>query len=267
MFRKPQLIALGIVGLIVVVALSLPRDTSARLKVALSSLFLPLFGLASSAPQAAQRAGDAVVPRGVLINELDRLKKENAELKMHSAETELLRQENTRLRTYVGWKPFVAGKYKLARVIGRDPANWWRTVRIDLGSRDGVTPNLAVITTVGLVGRVGSVHLTHSEVLLVGDPNCRVAALVSETRDNGIVQPSSSPLDTSIVDLAYLAKGSTIKPGNRVVTSGIGGVFPKNLLVGEIVDTRTVGYGLYTEARVRLAVNYSQLEEVWVLLP
>ncbi|MBI3878893.1 MAG: rod shape-determining protein MreC [Verrucomicrobia bacterium] len=267
MFRKPQIIAASIVLVLVLTALSIPRETSARLKLALSSLFLPLFGLASSAPPAAQRTGDAVVPRSVLIGELNRLKKENAELHLRATEAEALRQENDRLRTYVGWRPFSPGKYKLARVIGRDPANWWRTVRIDLGSRDGLTPNLAVITPAGLVGRTGSVGVTHADVLLVGDPNCRVAAIVSETKDHGVVQPSASALDASIVDLTYLAKASTIKPGNRVVTSGIGGIFPRNITIGEIVDLHSVGYGLYTEARVRLTVNYNQLEDVWVVLP
>jgi rod shape-determining protein MreC len=266
MLRKSHYILAGLVLVIVVVLLSLPRETSARLKVAVSSLFLPLFGLASSAPAATQRAGDAVVPRKLLQEELNQHRKENQELRLRAAEAQTLRNENDRLRAAVNWKPFVPGNYKLGRVIGRDPANWWQMVRIDLGSRDKVQVNCPVMTPQGLVGRIAAVGITHADVALIGDPNCRVAALVTETRDHGVIMPSNSALDPSIVDLAYLAKASNLQPGNRVATSGVGGIFPKGIPIGEIVDSRSVGYGLYTEARVRLAVNVNQLEEVWVLL-
>ena len=67
--------------------------------------------------------------------------------------------------------------------------------------------------------------------------------------------------------LSYLPMDANLKPGQNVVTSGLGGVFPQGIPIGKIVDTRQVEFGLYTEARVRLAVNLSALEEVWVLLP
>jgi rod shape-determining protein MreC len=70
-----------------------------------------------------------------------------------------------------------------------------------------------------------------------------------------------------MVDLGYLSRNSVIKPGQRVVTSGLGGIFPAGLLIGQIIDAHSVGYGLYNEARVRLAVNLNALEEVFVKLP
>ena len=101
-------------------------------------------------------------------------------------------------------KPQASWKLKLARVVLRDPANWWRTVQIDLGSRDGLRVNLPVLTTDGLVGRVSSVSLTRSQVTLLGDPNCKVAARVeNETRDTGVIGPSG-PLETELVELGYL---------------------------------------------------------------
>jgi rod shape-determining protein MreC len=82
----------------------------------------------------------------------------------------------------------------------RDPANWWRTVQIDLGSRDGVTDNLPVLTADGLVGRVSSVGLTRSQVVLIGDPNCRVSALVENpAHDTGVIS-ASGPLDNTLVE-------------------------------------------------------------------
>ena len=157
---------------------------------------------------------------------------------------------------------------KAARVIGRDPANWWRTIKIDLGRQAGSQLDLPVLTAEGfLVGRVSEVGLGYSQVTLVGDPNCRVAALVQETRDNGIVGPSSSStLDPSLADITLL-RSSDLKTGQKVVTSGLSEIFPKGILIGEILDYRNVSYGLYQEARIKLAVNVNRLEEVFVKMP
>ena len=146
----------------------------------------------------------------------------------------------------------------------RDPANWWRTVQIDLGSRDGLRENLPVLTADGLVGRVSSVGLTRSQVVLIGDPNCRVSALVENpAHDIGVIS-ASGPLDNSLVELTYLSGNADLKPGQNVVTSGLGGIFPKGIPIGQIVDAQPVEFGLYTEARVKLSANLGALEQVWV---
>ena len=70
-----------------------------------------------------------------------------------------------------------------------------------------------------------------------------------------------------MVDLSYLSRGSQLKPGAKVVTSGLGGIFPAGIHIGQIVDSRSVDYGLFTEARVKLAVDMNNLGEVWIVLP
>src|SRR4029077_4248674 len=102
------------------------------------------------------------------------------------------------------------------RVVSRDPANWWRTLRIDLGSRDGITNNLPVRTAEELVARISEVGYAQSQVVLLGDPDCRVGVMIEETRDNGVIAPSSSsPLDNTLVDLSFLSRGSQLKAGQR----------------------------------------------------
>jgi len=269
MFKRPHYIALGIVMLVTVVLLKLPNRTSARLKLAISGLFLPLFGLVGSSQDLTDKAGNAVVPRKQLVKELEALQKENQELRVRVMQWEATTQENARLRQYVGWQKQVQWRLKLARVVGRDPANWWRTIRIDVGSRDGVVTNLPVLAAEGLVGRVSEVGLTHSQVVLLGDPDCRVSVMVEgPPNEHGVIAPvSSSPLDTSLVDLTHLSRSSQLRAGQRVVTSGLGGIFPPGIAVGQIVDFRTVGYGLYNEARVKLHVKMNSLDEVFVKLP
>ncbi|MEJ0090676.1 MAG: rod shape-determining protein MreC [Limisphaerales bacterium] len=104
-------------------------------------------------------------------------------------------------------------------------------------------------------------------MVLLGDPNCKASALVENpAHDTGVIS-ASGPLDNSLVQLNYLSGGANLKPGQSVITSGLGGIFPKGIPIGQIVDSRSVEYGLYTEARVKLNANLGALEQVWVLLP
>jgi rod shape-determining protein MreC len=265
MLRRPHYIALGLVVLLTLLTLNLPSQTAARFKLGIGGLFLPLFGLAASTHQVADAAGDAVLPRRELLKLNEGLHRENQQLRLQALQAQETLSENARLRQLVGWQRQKPWKLKLAKVVLREPANWWRTVQIDLGSRDGLRVNLPVLTMDGLVGRISSVSLTRSQVVLLGDPNCKVSARVeNEARDNGIIGPSG-PLDTEFVELGYLSKNANLKPAQNVVTSGEGGIFPKGIPIGKVVDQQTVDYGLRTEARVRLAANLSALEEVWVM--
>jgi rod shape-determining protein MreC len=252
---------LGLVVLLTLLVLTLPNQTAARFRLAIGSVFLPLFGLAASTQQVTDAAGDAVLPKRELLRLNEVLRQENQQLRLQALQAQETAGENARLRQLVGWQRQTAGKFRLAKVVLREPANWWRTVQIDLGSRDGLRVNLAVLTIDGLIGRISSVSLTRSQVVLVGDPNCKVSARVeNETRDLGVIG-ASGPLDTEFVELGYLSRNANLKPAQNVVTSGEGGIFPKGIPIGKIVDVQT------TEARVRLAANLNALEEVWVMFP
>jgi len=238
MLKRPHYVALSLIVLATLVVLNLPGGVAARFKLALGSLFLPLFGLATTSQNLLNRAADAATPRRELLRQQEQLRRENDQLQIGAMQAAEAARENTRLRQLVGWReqsPW-KDKLKLARVVLRDPANWWRTVQIDLGSRDGVRTNLPVLTTEGLVGRIAAVSLNQSQVLLVGDPNCKVSALVAnEARDTGVIGPSG-PLESDLVVLSYLSRSTTINAGQEVFTSGLGGVFPKGIPIGKVVE-------------------------------
>lgn len=267
--KRPHIIALSVVVALTLVLLKLPRRTTTQIKLAISGLFVPLFGLAGSTQQTVSRAGNAAVPREELAQELDRLRRENAEWRVRQTQADELLRENERLRQLVGVARQTPWRLKLAHVIARDPANWWRSLKLDVGASHGVTNHSPVISPEGfLVGRVATVGPVYAQVVLLGDPDCRVSAMIEETRDTGIIAPaSSSPLDNVLVDLTHLSRNSPLRPGQRVVTSGLGGIFPKGLVVGTVVDYRSIGYGLYNEARVKVAARLNALEEVFVILP
>jgi rod shape-determining protein MreC len=265
-FNRQPYIPLGFVIVFSLLMLKLPGRTSAQLKLAVSGLFLPLFGLSASAEHLAAQASQAVVPRAQLNRQLEELRRENNQLRLQLTQANAALAENARLHQALQFSSRIPWKHKLARVIGRDPANWWRTIRIDLGLRDGVPANAPVLTAEGLVGRVAQVGYRHSQVVLLGDPDCRVSALIEDTRDHGVIAPdSASPLDNILVDLSYLSRNSPLKAGQRVVTSGLGGIFPKGILIGQIVDFHSVEFGLFVEARVRVAAKLNALEELWVI--
>ena len=267
MLRKRHYLALGAVTLVALLIFSLPQRATSRLKLAAGSVFLPLFGLLNTAQQLPVDAADAVMPRRALLKEIGDLQRENQQLRIQGAQTAAIARENDQLRALVGWQRQTPWRLKLASVIMRDPANWWRSVQIDLGSRDGLRENLPVLTPDGLVGRVSSVGFARSQVVLLGDPNCRVSARVENpVHDIGIIS-AGGPLDSSLVELTYLSGNADLKSGENVVTSGEGGIFPPGLPIGQIVDSRAVEFGLYTEARVKLSTNLGALEQVWVLFP
>jgi rod shape-determining protein MreC len=265
MFKRPYHIAVALVALLTLLVLNLPSRTTARFKLVLGTLFLPLFGVTGGVQQVAARAGDNLLPRSELIRVNEELRRQNQELRVQALQAAEIFRENDRLRELVGWQKQRPWKLKLGHVVSHDPANWWRTLNIALGSRDGLRENLPVLTPDGLVGRIAEVSLTRSKVVLLGDPNCKVPALVeNEARDKGVIV-NSGPLDRSFVKLTYLANNANLKPGQPVVTSDFSTIYPKGIPIGVIADARPVESGLYFEANVKLAARLNSLEEVFVL--
>jgi len=265
--RTHHLAIIG-VGILTLVLLNLPEPFEARVKSAIGAAFLPLFGLRAAADSVVDRAAYQALPRSTLVDHLLRLERENAELRVAALQATDLLGENQRLRTAIGSAPRGPWRPKLARVVGREPTTWWRTLQINLGSRDGLAADQVVVSGSGLVGRVSQAGLTHSRVALVGDAECGVSVVVHETRDLGIIKPGQTLSgDGGLVELTLMQNCPGIMAGQTVMTSGLGGVFPAGLPVGTIVDTRNDGGNVFTTARVRLTANLNRLEEVWVLQP
>jgi rod shape-determining protein MreC len=268
MLRRQHYLALGLIALLALVLLNLPQSAAARLKLAFGGFFLPLFGLSSASQALGQKAVDTGVPRALLLHQLGELQRTNQQLRLQTVQLQEAARENARLRQQLLWQQRTPWKLRPARVISRDPANWWRTFQIDLGTRHGITNDTPVLVVEGLVGRVQQAGYTHSQIALVGDPACRVAVLIQETREQGIIVPGAmTASDPMTADLVYLPANSTVKAGHNLVTSGLGGVFPKGIPVGVVTEYQPSDGDLHTTARVRLAVNTGRLEEVWVIAP
>jgi rod shape-determining protein MreC len=151
-----------------------------------------------------------------------------------------------------------------AKVIGVSTSPAARHIRIDVGKNDGVNVGAAVIGSTGLVGKVTGTTGGYSEVTLLVDGRSAVDVVVEGSRARGIVRGQG---EDDVCKIDYLLRSADVSIGNRVVTSGIGGVFPAGLLVGEISFVTSPNVGVFREAELKPSVPFRQLEEVLVVVP
>lgn len=200
--------------------------------------------------------------------ELSRLRHENRVLRDQNLRISLellklreARMENLRLRTLLDFRAKAEGTYLVARVVARDPNRVLKTVLLDLGETDGVRKRMPVVTADGLVGRVLEVHPQTAVVQLLLDRNCRVSAIVQrDERTSGIVT-----CENGRFFLKHVSVRSEVSEGDRIISSGLGGVFPKGLLIGMVSGVGEHDQALFREVRLIPSVDFFNLEEVFVL--
>lgn len=189
------------------------------------------------------------------------LKRENVDLKGKTRLLSSTQAENKRLKKLLGYEKETGNKGVLAKVIGWQSNNWQSAIVIDAGLNDGVKKGMPVVVGEGLVGQVVQASASASRVLLVIDQKSGVSVQLSGSGDVGVLQGQS---DGSLA-ATYISKDTTVTAGESVTTSGLGGVFPKGLLVGKTVGKGKVGYNLFKTVRVTSAVDFLKLDEVLVV--
>ncbi len=151
-----------------------------------------------------------------------------------------------------------------AGLIGIDPSNLIHSIIIDQGDSEGVKKDMPVITPQGLVGRVIQVGMHWSKVLLIIDPSSSVSAVVQSTRATGVVRGVPGDANGSLL-MKYVPQGEAIKVGDTILTSGLGGNFPKRLVIGTVTEVHKQDIELFQEAVIRPSVDFSRLELLLVL--
>ncbi len=243
-----------------------PRGVGAVRGVLLEAL--APFASAVSAVEGAVRSADASVAELVALRSQNlRLQREVTALGQESTALQELTQANARLRALLDLRasisallPYPAGSVA-ARVIARSPATWWSAVLLDKGSADGVTPNMIAMAPSGLVGRVSSVTAHTATVNLLTNPDTAVGGMVerASSRDAGVAYGVAGQTD---LRMEFFDAQANVQPGDTIVTSGLGGVFPKGLPVGQVVSVGAPRYGQQRTAVVAPAVNLADLEEL-----
>jgi len=261
---RTSIIALLIFGAVLGYFLSFGPETTQKFKASVYQLLAPFLTGGSGIKKqiTSVRSG---------LKSLDQLEHENAVLQVENRELRATNQglrdvehEVNRLRHALNYRERSVFKLIAAEIIARDSSTWWRTISINRGRRDGIETDMPVVTDLGLVGKTTTVSDSISVVLLVSDENCRLAASVEGSREQGIVSGERTTTGlTPLLNLNFLSKQADLKPGQKVYTSGVGGVFPSGLLVGVVKSYRV--RELDGQAQLTPAVDLSHLEDVFVV--
>ncbi|MBF0254327.1 MAG: rod shape-determining protein MreC [Candidatus Omnitrophica bacterium] len=190
--------------------------------------------------------------------DFSRLSEANRQLVVRLKE---LGSENERLRKLlafrdqISWlgKPVVA-----ARVIGRTPAGWRRTLVLDKGTKDGIKSGMPVMSSGSLLGMISGCGARTSEVRLVTHPEFRVGALLEESRQTGLVYGSAA----GECRMKYLSVDADVEPEESVQTAGFSPGFPKGIPIGKIAEIWKEPGRVYKVAHVKLFADLDRIEEV-----
>lgn len=209
---------------------------------------------------------------GALRAQVDTLTDEVNRLTIDQVRLRELEIENTQLREQLGYlqgnpdfglvgSTVLEQKADAASVVGQEPSGLGSYILIDQGRENGVAVGMPVVTPAGLVGRVIELGGRWSKVMLLIDPTSSVNVVIQSSRATGVLQ---GQVGGEIV-IKYLPQGEIVKNGDLVLTSGIGGTFPKRLVVGQVVEVRHRDIDLFQEAVVKPSVDFNRLEFVLII--
>lgn len=190
-------------------------------------------------------------------NLAEQVRQLQARLQLHQE----YQQENERLRRLLNFAQSQPRHALPSRVIGEDLAGWARTVVVDKGTADGLKEGLPVVVAEGVVGQIIKCGPHEARVLLVIDPSAAIGSLVQRTRTRGITRGSGEGLGLEFAD-----RDTPIEMGDMVISSGLGGVFPKGLPIGRVTRVERGDMGMFQRVELEPVVDFSRLEEVLVLL-
>lgn len=195
-----------------------------------------------------------------LLQENETLKQENAELREQLADYYDVKEENEKLREYYDLKK-ENPSYKIqpATVIRRDTNDDFYSFTLDIGSSQGVSVNDPVITENGLVGWVSQVDLGTCKVKTILSPDTKAGAVDKQSGDTGIVSGSTSLCDDNLTGFTKIAENNKIKEGDMIVTSGTGGVYPGNLIIGKVKEIK---FNSYDTSRYAVIEPYEDIRTI-----
>jgi rod shape-determining protein MreC len=249
-------------GIVSIFTLDSPatREIQGRVLAILS----PFIHSSAAIEQSATSVMSAPVDPGTLKRDNEELRVQVERLRIIQQKYNQVIEENSRLRQLIEFKQSSPFKMTAAKVIRRNASTWWNSLIIDKGSLDGIGTDSPVITSVGLVGKTSTLAPHMAKVILLTDELCRVSARVEGTLEQGILSGERAALDIKPdLRLRFLSLNALINAGSSVYSTGEGGVFPKDLLLGRV--KRFENKEITGEAIVEPAVDFSTIEHVFVI--
>ena len=208
----------------------------------------------------------AVGRMDTLETENNRLREEIRVYREQLVEYDEFKRENEFYKQFLEMKEQNSDyTFQPATVTARDGADVCGSFTIDAGSKDGIALHDPVITKDGLVGYISQLGTTMSTVVTVIDPNLHVGALVSRTKEAGVVKGATELVSQGYCSLSYLSGNSAVTNGDYVITSGAGGVFPKGLIIGTVEEVKKEQANVSLYAVVKPVVDVKEITQVMVI--
>lgn len=258
----------AVLGIILLVWLFVPTILKSWFKLSFFEMQAPAIAAASYVRDIQDYWALRTRSKTELIEGIRDLSRLNSAYEVRLNETELLRREVLHLEQLLGLPSVPQHRYEVARVARRDMNGWWQQIIIRKGSRHGIRPGAPVIFSGGAVGRVREVFDATAIVDLLSSSQVRLAAVIEG--DNrpvsyrgGINPPIAAPRGT----VEYVPSDLGGRAGSRLLTSGLGGVFPAGIVIGEIGSLEASPDGLFQSGEVQLDGRLNSIKEVAVLIP
>jgi rod shape-determining protein MreC len=227
----------------------------------------PLQELVTASYQDVAGTGRTVGTVEQLIQENARLKAENDRLAREASAAPELQRQNEELRQLLGLRQVGQNwQWLPGRVISLDASNLVRSITLDVGSSEGLVEGMTVMTPRGLVGKIVKIGRNAVQVLLITDPSSSVNAMVQRSRASGVVYGQRGPVGSSTLVMKLIPQGEEIKVGDRVITSGLGGIFPEGIALGTVSQVRQKDTDMFQEATIEPYVDFARLEAAHVIL-
>ncbi len=261
---KHKLIILIFCGVLIAVLVNLPVSATRRintlLRDAVTSITLFFTDITSLVHTQLQDPID-------VMDEYARMTVAIEQLRYKLRQRKSLEQENRELRELLGLA--ARSKYRLiaSRIITRDINGWWQLARLNKGSKHGITPDMAVTASNGLVGRITEVSNETSDVLFLIDPSYKISARLSRLNTFGIIRGQGvSPLGDAHCQMHFITKEVDVMPGDEVVTSGLGSIYHPGIIIGYVKHAYMDQSGLYQCADITPAVDFRSLNIVFIVV-
>ena len=245
------------------------KNNSNIISSGVGSVISPLQKIIYNANDKLKESFDFFINFSKVKQENKELAAKNAELENQLIEYNRMKDENTRLREMFNYSEAHQNyNYLGCNIVGYSGGNISNGYIIDKGTNDGVKKDMVVITPAGLVGKVTKSESSYSIVQTILNENIAVASMVESTRETtGILQGVTDSKNKNLTILSNIPIDSEIKEGDIILTSGLGGMYPQEIRIGEVVSVEVDSVGIMKKAIVKPYVDFNKLEDLFVVVP
>ncbi|NLU35520.1 MAG: rod shape-determining protein MreC [Clostridiales bacterium] len=270
LLKRWQLVLVIVLAVLLTAAIILTsgqRENLTKIEGVVGDIISPVQGFMYRIATSVSDFFQSLAGRQQMLKEYELLKERVTQLEQQLLQMDEAIRENQRLKRLLDFKEekehFVV---EGVRITGKNPGNWFNTITIDKGSEDGIAVNMAVVNDQGLIGRVIDVGKNWATVRTIVDGQSSISAIVERTRDNGMVKGNNTlTFEDGLCRMINLPLDSDVVAGDRVITSGLGEIFPKGIPIGEVIEVLDQERDMYKTAIIKPHVDFLRLEEALVI--